>query len=76
MGRLASFLIGPRQKTGLRFGIPGGIGGSILDRLGSFQSFFLNRFLQSFLRSLVHAGDYTAEEIHLGSGASKRIVAE
>src|SRR5882672_7687040 len=56
-GKLTSFLIGPGKKTGLLSGVfvvLGGRGVIFLTGLGTFQSAFLYRFLQTLFRTLIH----------------------
>jgi len=54
MTGLTSLLVGPGKKTGLLPAILWGIGHRFLSGVGAFQFFFLNRFQQTLLRTLVH----------------------
>jgi hypothetical protein len=76
MAGLTSLLIGPWKKTGLLFGVSRGIGGSILNGLGSFQSVFLYRFLQTLFCTLIHEEIIPQKKSTAAAPPSKRILTE
>jgi hypothetical protein len=51
---LPSFLIRPRKKAGLRFGVLRKIGFRLLSRVGAFQFIFLNFFQPTLFCALIH----------------------